>query len=77
MSYVFIGSLRGAGDATWPMWMRIVTTWIVRLPLMFLLLTITDWGLTAIWIAMVADFIVQAFLSMRRFRSGKWKRIRL
>lgn len=77
MSFIFIGALRGAGDATWPLWMRVVTTWIVRVPLMFLLLTITDWGLTAIWIAMVTDFVVQAFLALRRFQEGKWRRIKV
>lgn len=77
MSYVFIGALRGAGDATWPLWMRVVTTWMVRVPLMYLFLAITDWGLTAIWTAMVIDFIVQAFLSWQRFQQGKWRRIKL
>jgi putative MATE family efflux protein len=77
MSFIFIGALRGAGDATWPLGMRVVTTWIIRVPLMFLLLAITDWGLTAIWVAMVTDFVVQAFLALRRFQEGKWQRIKV
>ncbi len=77
ISYIFIGSLRGAGDTTWPLGMRIVTTWLIRLPIMFLLLRFTDWGLTAIWLAMIIDFFIQAFLTYQRFQKGVWKRIRI
>lgn len=76
-SFIFTGGLRGAGDTTWPLWMRVVSTWLVRVPLLILVMYFTGWGLTGIWGAMVADFAVQGYLSYRRFQGGKWKQIEL
>ena len=76
-SFILIGALRGAGDTTWPLWMRVFSTWIVRVPLALLLLRVTDWGLFALWLAMFTDFAVQGLLAFWRFRSGKWKAIKV
>lgn len=70
------GALRGAGDTRWPLYIKIISTWGVRLPLV----VIGGWigfGLTGIWVAMAADFFVQSMLALRRFRGGKWKSIRV
>ncbi|HEX8682869.1 MAG TPA: MATE family efflux transporter [Ardenticatenaceae bacterium] len=76
-AFIFVGALRGAGDTTWPLWMRLVSTWAVRMPLAFALLHLTDWGLFGLWIAMFTDFAVQGILSYFRFQGGKWKSIKL
>ncbi|MDQ4077669.1 MAG: MATE family efflux transporter [Chloroflexota bacterium] len=77
MAFIFIGALRGAGDTIWPLGMRIIATWIVRVPLMVALLALTEWGLFAIWLAMFGDFAVQSILSLARFQGGKWKTIQI
>lgn len=76
-AFIFIGALRGAGDTTWPLYMRVVSTWFVRIPIIFILMQLTEWSLASIWFAMCADFFVQGFLALRRFQSGKWKAIRV
>ncbi len=77
MAFILVGALRGAGDTTWPLGMRVVSTWIVRVPLMVALLAWTEWGLFAIWLAMFADFAMQGALSFARFRGGRWKHIQV
>jgi putative MATE family efflux protein len=74
VSLIVSGSLRGAGDTRWPLYIKIISTWCVRLPLV-LLFGWLGFGLTGIWMAMGTDFFVQALLALRRFRSGRWKTI--
>jgi putative MATE family efflux protein len=76
VNFILSGALRGAGDTRWPLYTKLISTWGVRLPLALLLLP-TGIGLIGIWIAMLADFTVQAFLAFWRFRGGKWKTMRV
>jgi MATE family multidrug resistance protein len=75
VSFITLGALRGAGDTRWPLLSRLVTTWLVRLPLTFLAVGWLGMGLNGVWLAMCADFTLQAILALLRFRSGKWERI--
>ena len=76
INFVMSGGLRGAGDTRWPLYTKIISTWGVRLPAVLLLLQL-GLGLTGVWIAMSADFAVQALLALWRFRSGQWKTVRV
>lgn len=76
VSMIVSGALRGAGDTRWPLYTKVISTWCVRLPLVLLFGWI-GFGLTGIWVAMSTDFFVQAILTMRRFRSGAWKTVRV
>lgn len=75
LSFVLNGALRGAGDTRWPLVVRIVSTWAVRLPLSLLL--VAPLGLNGYWIALVADFAAQGVLTLWRFRTGHWKTIQV
>lgn len=75
LSFILVGALRGAGDTTWPLWMRVVSTWLVRVPMIFAMLWLTNWGLVGIWLAMFADYLVQGVLILIRFQGGAWQRV--
>jgi putative MATE family efflux protein len=75
-NFIFSGGLRGAGDTSWPLYIKLISTWGVRLPLV-LLLSGLGMGLMGIWLAMTADFVVQALLAFRRFQAGRWKLLRV
>mgnify|MGYP000036765051 CR=1 FL=1 len=75
VSFILLGALRGAGDTRWPLFSRLLTTWAVRLPLTFLMVGWMGMGLSGVWLAMCADFTLQAILVLWRFSSGTWKRI--
>jgi len=74
-SFVFSGALRGAGDTRFPLWIKLISPWLLRLPLALLLI---PWlGLTGAWIALSSDLALQGLLSWWRFRGSRWEHIRL
>ena len=74
-SFVFSGALRGAGDTRFPLWVKLISPWLLRLPLAFLLI---PWlGLTGAWIALSSDLALQGLLSWWRFRGSRWQHIRI
>jgi Na+-driven multidrug efflux pump len=76
VNFIMSGGLRGAGDTRWPLYTKIISTWGVRLPLVYALLGL-GLGLTGIWVAMGCDFGLQATLALWRFRAGKWRTLRV
>jgi putative MATE family efflux protein len=74
-SFVFNGALRGAGDTRFPVLVRAAGTWGLRLPVAALMIPL--WGLPGARLAMGLDFWTQAGLSYWRFRSGRWRKMRV
>lgn len=75
VSFILLGALRGAGDTRWPLYSRLITTWVVRLPLTVVLVSWLGGGLAGVWLAMCTDFTLQAIMVLWRFSSGKWQKI--
>jgi multidrug resistance protein, MATE family len=71
------GALEGAGDTRGTMKVVLGALWGVRLPLAAVMALATPLGATGVWLAMVISMVLQCLLMMRRFRRGRWKRIRL
>jgi putative MATE family efflux protein len=71
------GALQGAGDTRGTMWVVVTAMWLIRLPLACVLALFLGLGATGVWIAMVASMLIQGSLMAWRFRSGRWKLIRL
>ena len=74
---IFAGSLRGAGDTRWPMLATGGSIWLVRLPLAYLLALVLDWGLVGAWSALILDLCLRGLLNYLRFRSGRWKLVKV
>jgi len=68
------GCLRGAGDTKYPLFTTLVGLIGVRVGLAA---AFTLFGFSVVWIyaALIGDYLVKAFLLLRRFQSGKWKRV--
>ncbi|MFQ3661800.1 MAG: MATE family efflux transporter [Chloroflexaceae bacterium] len=75
VSFILLGALRGAGDTRWPLFSRLLTTWVVRLPLTVVVVGWLGGGLPGVWLAMCTDFTLQALMVLWRFNSGKWQKI--
>jgi putative MATE family efflux protein len=75
VGFILNGALRGAGDTSWPLYTRIFTTWMVRLPITLLLVGTLDLGLNGIWLAMCTDFTLQGLLALWRFSRGRWQTV--
>ncbi|MBF6590242.1 MAG: MATE family efflux transporter [Ktedonobacterales bacterium] len=75
IAFVFNGALRGSGDTKFPVLVRAVGTWGLRVPLASVLIPL--WALPGARLAMVVDFCAQASLTYWRFRGGRWRSTRV
>ena len=71
------GGLAGAGDTRPPLYYTIIGQWMVMLPLAWLLMKKASLDPEGAWVAFAVAPVLQAALTLRRFRSGKWKHIRV
>ncbi|CAN5486101.1 MATE family efflux transporter [soil metagenome] len=69
---VLSGALQGAGDTKVTMWISIVSNWIIRLPLAWLLAVYMGMGANGAWIAMAASATIAAIAVAVRFKTGGW-----
>lgn len=74
-SFIFSGALRGAGDTRFPLLIKLVSPWLLRLPLAMVL--IPRLGLLGAWIALSSDLALQGLLAWWRFRGNRWELIRV
>ena len=72
-SFPLSSGLRAAGDVQFTMVSSIVSTFIFRTLMSFILGLWLGWGLTGVCLAMALDWCLKAYLDLHRFFSGKWK----
>jgi MATE family multidrug resistance protein len=73
---VFVGALRGAGDTFWAMCISVSLHWVL-VPILFVILHVMELTPEAAWVALVFTFLVFSGLFYLRYRSGKWRTIRV
>ena len=75
-NFVLSGALRGAGDSKRTMKINLISLWFVRiLPAFFL-----SWyfeNILFVYLAMISDTFVKAFLLWKRFNSNEWQKIKV
>lgn len=71
------GGLRGSGDTRFPVVTTLLGVWLIRLPVAYIAGVVFGLGLGGIMLGSVVDSIIEAFFSARRYRSGKWRKIRV
>jgi putative MATE family efflux protein len=77
LAIVMRGGLDGAGDTRPPLYYTILTQWLIRLPLSYALVMTLGLGISGAWYAMALSTAVQGALTANRFRSNKWKYIKV
>lgn len=73
LNMVLAGGMRGASDTRFPMYVNSAASWLLRLPLAYLLAYPLGFGLVGAWAAMTVDMLVRAVFMVARFKGGKWK----
>jgi putative MATE family efflux protein len=73
LSAVFGAAQTGAGDTMPPMLINTAASWLVLIPLAYLLPRLTGLEADGIWLALTLSWSVQAALLNLRFRQGRWK----
>lgn len=79
ITQILSGVMRGAGDTVSPMWISIVTTVIIRVPLAYLLAFLTRSEAYphgepyALFLSMLISWLAGALITFLVYRRGKWK----
>lgn len=71
-----VGALRGAGDTHFTMLASVIIHWI-NLPILYLSLNVFRLSVSLSWLILVLFFLLFCLILIIRFRSGKWKKIRV
>ena len=77
LTMVIAGSLRGAGDTRFIMGATMVGMWGVRVPMALIVALWLHLAVFYVWMAMIADWTVRMALLLWRYRSERWKAIRV
>jgi MATE family multidrug resistance protein len=73
---VFSGTLRGAGDTFWTMCISVTLHWLL-LPILIVMLHGLGMSPEAAWTAIVLTFLGFSYVFYLRYRSGRWREIRV
>jgi len=71
MMFTTHGLLRGAGDTLIPMFITLISLWIVRVPIAYILSSFM--GETGIWWSVPAGWSIGLIASWAYYKMGKWK----
>lgn len=75
--FIVAGGLRGAGDTKATAIVTFITVLLVRPGFAIFSIYVLDWGLYGAWVAMALDQVLRTTLIFARYRSGKWKQIKV
>lgn len=71
-----IGALRGAGDTHFTMMVSVAAHWAF-VPILYLCLNVFNMSVPFSWFILVLFFLIFTAILVKRFKSGKWKRIKV
>lgn len=72
LSFTLPSALRGAGDAKFTMIVSILSMWICRIVVSYILVMWCDLGILGVWIGMFVDWYVRGICYSVRYCSRKW-----
>lgn len=67
-----LGAFRGSGSTRASMIFSIFELWVLRLPLAFVLLVWMGYGVSGVWTAVAASYVVAMLAAVIWFRTGSW-----
>ena len=73
---VILGALKGAGDTKFAMWMMLVVSFVIWIPLVWLVSVFRN-TMAMLWGTIVVDVVIFFAGSMLRWYGGFWKRIKM
>lgn len=73
--FIFQGLLRGAGVTVVPMFISLLTLWVIRIPISYILSQ--RFGHEGIWWSIPITWTIGAILSFLYYKTGRWKNKRI
>lgn len=77
ISFITPSALRAAGDSKFTSMVSMLSMWLFRVVLGYILGIALDFGILGVWIAMNCEWGVRGVIFMRRFLGEKWSRHRV
>ena len=80
VTQILSGTMRGAGDTVSPMWISLITTVVIRVPIAYLLAYLTRNEARphgepyALFLSLLISWVSGALLTVIVFRLGRWKK---
>jgi len=74
---ILAGALRGAGDTFWPLVATFFGVILIRVVLAYMFVNVMGYGLVGAWIAVFFDQFVRWGFVYMRFKTGKWKYVKI
>ncbi|MDA7503865.1 MATE family efflux transporter [bacterium] len=72
LAIVFFAATRGAGETKFPLYVALITTYLVRVPLGYYFGVHLKMGLMGAWVGMNADMFVRGVIATWRYSSRRW-----
>ncbi len=69
------GALKGAGDTRFPMFVNIICSWGVFVPLAWYLTQVRGMGVVGAWLPLPIQVVLSGGINFWRFASGAWRKI--
>ncbi len=69
--------MRGAGDTKATLWLTALSTYAVRLPLVYLFALTLGYGLYGVWMGLCVELIFRGAIFAARFAQGRWMEIKV
>ncbi len=73
LGMVIVQSFNGAGDTYTPMFINIISFWLIEMPLAYLLAIQFNFNERGVFITIIISQTIMTFLAVIFFRKGKWK----
>lgn len=74
---IYMGCLRGAGDTAYTAFASTISVTIIRTSFSYVCGFVLGWGMTGIWMGILADQISRFLFASLRFKTGKWVNIKI
>ncbi|ANS73890.1 MATE family efflux transporter [Paenibacillus yonginensis] len=72
ISFIAPSALRAAGDSKYTSIVSMLSMWLFRVVLGYILGVISPLGILGVWLAMELEWGIRGFIFMRRFAGNKW-----
>jgi Na+-driven multidrug efflux pump len=73
-AFILPAGLKGAGNAKFTLVVSMLSMWLVRIGLGYLLGVTFKMGLVGIWVAMTCDWAIRGVCFYLRLKRGKWRK---
>lgn len=77
MAVVFASALRGAGDTLFPMFLTMISSWLVMVLPSWLIVQSMSASVHLLWLTCTAHIVLMGVAMLVRFLTGRWKQIHL